>query len=559
MHTAKHSYGTAYRARLGKKLVTVKKIHRSLIDESHKRETFALLKEECKIWEGMHHPNIVKVLGFYTEGLEEDTIVLVLEYLSFTLINFFQDRKGDLSKEEKVGICLQMASGVMYLHQRNPKTIHCKLHDRNVLLDQNDTVVKITDPLPAMQIHSQEFNKVQPSTRASKPERKAELSAQELYHPPECLKDPPLYTAKGDVYSLGLALFNVSRQDPSPKLGSIQELVERRSSNQVLLSDTALDKLIARCLQQNPDMRPTSESLFLKLSQLSTEAGVANAVTTCTREIGRGAYGVVYKGSLGQRVVAVKQVYQLLLEYAQASEEDTVTSLTFKYECECDLMETARHPNVVECIGLYSGHDSPNFTLMLVMELMGKTLHSYLKKRHLSKDRKVDMCLQIISGLHYLHSHKPQILHRDLTAKNVLLSADCMTEKISDFGQAKLRPMNHVYLTTQAPGCAAYMPPEVLREEHPIFSDKGDIFSFGVLALHIGSQHFPRCGVAAIGTVPEVERRKKDLDDLPDNYTLTELILQCLKDEHRQRPDCKQVLNFIWAAAQKVKLWLYMF
>ena len=548
------SYGQIYRARLGRKLVTVKKIHRSLFDESHCQETFALLKEECKIWEKMHHPNIVKVFGLHIQGLEEDTIVLVLEHLSFNLADFLQNRSEGLSMKKKVDIGLQMASGLMYLHQHDPKTVHCKLHDRNVLLNQHGTVVKITDPLPAMQIHAVEFNKKMPFEGAvghpSVPERRLELSIQELYHPPECLKDPPLYTDKGDVYSLGRALIKVSEQDLSPQLESPQELVERRNSDQQLLSDMALDKLIDRCLHENPNMRPTSESVYLNLFQMST-VGVASKVVSCAEEIDRGSYGVVYKGSLGHRSVALKQVHKILSVYAKASGEGTAENLLSKYKYECELMEIAKHPNVVECIGLYSPRDSLN-SLMIVMELMGQTLSSYLDKKQLSEERKVDMSFQIVSGLYYLHSHNPQILHRDLNANNVLLSEDCMTVKISDFGQAKFRPQNREYLTTRAPGCSVYMPPEVLREQDPIFNDKGDMFSFGVLALHIGCQHFPRCGHYAIGSVPEVDRRKSDIDSLPEDYPLTEVILQCLKDDHSQRPDCGHVLNSIWTITQKV-------
>lgn len=552
------SYGTTYRARLGRKLVTVKKIRRSLIDKSHNRDTFALLKEECKTWEGMNHPNIIKVLGLYTEGAEEETIVLVLEYLSFTLTKFLQDRKGDLSTEEKVDICLQMASGVMYLHQHNPKTIHCKLHDRNVLLDQHGTVVKITDPLPAMQIHSQERSEVKPSTRvsaySSKPERKVELSAQELYHPPECLKDPPLYTAKGDVYSLGLALFKVSRQDPSPKLGSIQELVERRSSNEVLLSDTALDKLTARCLQQNPDMRPTSESTYLQLIKLSSKEGVADGIVKYADLISRGSYGSVYKGTLGSRQVAVKHMKEVLEDYASASDVSKAKMIN-SFEDECELLETARHPNVVECIGLYRDLVSPGKPLLL-MELMAMTLEMFLKDSLnclLSTEKKLDICFQIASGLHFLHYHS-KILHRDLTARNVLLSADHMTVKISDFGQAKFRPLDQIYFTSKTPGCVLYMPPEAFDTENPTFNRKGDVFAFGVLLIYIGSQKKPDCGIANIGCTKEVVRRAKDLQRLPEGYPLMDLIFQCLKDDHSQRPDCEQVLNELWGAMQKVGL-----
>ena len=52
-----------------------------------------------------------------------------------------------------------------------------------------------------------------------------------------------------------------------------------------------------------------------------------------------------------------------------------------------------------------------------------------------------------------------------------------LTEENCD---AKFCPSSNLYLTTKAPGCIAYMPPECLVD-HPHFTEKGDVFSFGVV------------------------------------------------------------------------------
>ena len=67
-------------------------------------------------------------------------------------------------------------------------------------------------------------------------------------------------------------------------------------------------------------------------------------------------------------------------------------------------------------------------------------------------------------GLHYLHTRSPAVIHRDLSANNVLLSPD-MTAKISDLGMAKILNLSIQKLVetmTKAPGTLAYMPPEAL-------------------------------------------------------------------------------------------------
>ena len=112
--------------------------------------------------------------------------------------------------------------------------------------------------------------------------------------------------------------------------------------------------------------------------------------------------------------------------------------------------------------------------------------------------------------------------------------------KISDLGQAKFRPSNIQYLTTKAPGCLPYMPPECLGD-NPHFSDKSDTFSFGVVMLEVSTQEPPSCSLMNIGGKPEKERRAQDLAKLSDNHPLKPMIVRCLDDDPHKRPDKMEV------------------
>ena len=254
-------------------------------------------------------------------------------------------------------------------------------------------------------------------------------------------------------------------------------------------------------------------------------------------EISRGAYGVVFQGRLGARSVAIKKIHGMLVEYARDTKGDLATVLA-DFRRECELLEAARHANVVQYLGVFNQDGSA----LLVMELMQETLEQFLRDNRgtLPQENQVSICLQIASGVLFLHQHDPQILHRDLTAKNILLSDNGSVVKISDLGQAKFRPADVQYLTTKAPGCVPYMPPECLVE-NPHFTDKGDIFSFGVVVLQVATQHPPSSGLGNIGGKPEVERREEDLARLPDDHPLKPTVLKCLKDDPAERPSCHQV------------------
>ena len=265
-------------------------------------------------------------------------------------------------------------------------------------------------------------------------------------------------------------------------------------------------------------------------------------------EISQGAYGTVYSGTLDGRPVAAKKVHQVLLDYASEREEE-VEAVFGEFRRECELSEAAKHANLVEFLGVFN-HDG---NALFVTELMAQTLEKFLneKKGKLSREKQIDICRQIASGLLFLHQHDPQILHCDLTAKNVLMNKDGSVAKISDFGQAKFRPSSIMYLSTKAPGCLPYMPPEYLVETDKKngtkshFTDKGDVFSLGVLILQSATQSPPSVGLAVREGQPEVEFRAADLVKLPDNHPLRPIILRCLQNDPAERPSCLEVLHFL--------------
>ena len=156
-------------------------------------------------------------------------------------------------------------------------------------------------------------------------------------------------------------------------------------------------------------------------------------------------------------------------------------------------------------------------------------------------------------GLAYLHGHAPPVIHRDLTANNVLLTSN-MTAKIGDLGVARmieLKPSRSLHLT-QAPGTTAYMPPEALALQ-PNYNTKIDSFSFGVLVVHLSSHEWPIPGEAVkvsgsnLIPVSEAARRQRYLDLMGKENCLLPLVLQCLQNDANLRPEIASVSDTLGA------------
>ena len=146
------------------------------------------------------------------------------------------------------------------------------------------------------------------------------------------------------------------------------------------------------------------------------------------------------------------------------------------------VMAELRHPHIVQFLGLcfLEGSALP----VLVMERLDSNLDELLEGvPGLPLALKRSLLADVARGLLYLHTHNPPVVHRDLSARNVLLTSS-QVAKISDLGNARivnLRP-NQVRNLTPLPGTMVYMPPEAF-DERSQYGPRLDIFSFGHLTL----------------------------------------------------------------------------
>ena len=192
------------------------------------------------------------------------------------------------------------------------------------------------------------------------------------------------------------------------------------------------------------------------------------------------------------------------------------------------------------------------------MEQMQTSLHQYLlnSQANISLITKVSIVLDVAKGLAYLHNRKPVVIHRDLTAKNILLSSEGVA-KISDFGNSHIVDIDPActsgFLNTiHVPGTLVYMPPEA-SSGHAKFNRKLDVFSFGHLALFTATQVFP-CDLlpptfyddeGKHRARTEVERRQQYIDLLKqqpcEDHSLTTLIKDCLHNIPDMRPTADNI------------------
>ena len=293
------------------------------------------------------------------------------------------------------------------------------------------------------------------------------------------------------------------------------------------------------------------------------------------RRLGAGAYGSVEEVAIPGALCAAKKIHEVFLDRSQIPEED-IQKASRQFVTECRLMSTMRHPHIVQFLGVcfLDGSRLP----ALVMERLLTSLHDLLEpdgerqrenKPYFPLGLKCSILLDAASGLAFLHGLNPPVIHRDLSARNVLVNS-AMLAKIADLGMARILPGLRVATMTKAPGAGIYMPPEALEakseeEENSSRYDVAiDIFSLGVVAIFTVSQTFPcnllhptyRDDRRRLVARTELERRETYMrmvySQLPENYPLIEMIEQCLENSPEDRPSIHLVVQLLEQAKAEI-------
>ena len=272
-----------------------------------------------------------------------------------------------------------------------------------------------------------------------------------------------------------------------------------------------------------------------------------------SESLGSGSYGGVCRAKCDGLPCAAKIMHPTLFDLRDPG----TTSYLERFEGECRLLSLVRHPNIVQYLATY--RDPETRLPVLLMELCDESLCRFLERSpaplpyHIELNISHDIALALV----YLHSNS--LIHRDLTANNVLMIAG-VRAKVTDFGMSKLASVNpRATPMTLCPGNLQYMSPEAL-EEPPSYTEKLDIFSFGVLLVQTMTRQFPDAGprfqvielskdprfpegTTARLPIPEVQRRSAHLKLISGTHPLKAMALNCLKDKEMERPSAQQLSN----------------
>ncbi|XP_010027353.2 LOW QUALITY PROTEIN: G-type lectin S-receptor-like serine/threonine-protein kinase LECRK1 [Eucalyptus grandis] len=259
-------------------------------------------------------------------------------------------------------------------------------------------------------------------------------------------------------------------------------------------------------------------------------------------EIGRGAFGTVYKGTLlnSLEVVAVKKL------------EKVSSDVESEFQNEVKIIGRTHHRSLVQLLGYcLDGHDR----LLVYKYMSNGSLADLLftPEKQPCWDEKMGIARNIARGLLYLHEEcETQIIHCDIKPQNILIDK-CRRAKISDFGLSKLMKPDQTNTMTRIRGTRGYVAPE-WHKNLPV-TVKADVYSFGIVLLEIIC-----CRRSVDWSLPDDEAvleewayscfQERELEKLVNDEStdrrqlerMVKVALWCILEEPSLRPSMRKVL-----------------
>ncbi|XP_038989187.1 G-type lectin S-receptor-like serine/threonine-protein kinase LECRK3 [Phoenix dactylifera] len=221
------------------------------------------------------------------------------------------------------------------------------------------------------------------------------------------------------------------------------------------------------------------------------------ATESFREELGRGAFGTVFKGALsnGERIIAVKRLEKLVEDGER------------EFQREVRAIGRTHHRNLVRLLGFCN--EGSNRLLIYEYVSNGSLANLLFKSEtYPSWEERARVALDVARGLQYLHEElEAPIIHCDIKPQNILMDSSG-TAKIADFGLAKLLMPDQTRTFTGVRGTRGYLAPEWYKNA-PI-TVKADVYSYGIVLFELIC-----C------------KRNMELEEAGHDCTLSEWVYEC--------------------------------
>ncbi|XP_059638956.1 senescence-induced receptor-like serine/threonine-protein kinase [Cornus florida] len=290
-------------------------------------------------------------------------------------------------------------------------------------------------------------------------------------------------------------------------------------------------------------VRKQKEGSFDVRNREFTYSEVMSITNNFERIIGKGGFGTVYHGYVGDSQVAVKMLSSSSFQGYK------------EFQTEAKLLMSVHHKSLTSLVG----YCNEGTHMGIIYEYMANgDLEKHLSDKNqnvLSWEERLQIATDAAQGLEYLHHGcKPPIIHRDVKSTNILLN-EKFQAKLADFGLSRVfTTESGTHVSTIVAGTPGYLDPEYFSSNR--LTEKSDVYSFGIVILELitgqpatskspGKTHIIQwvSSMLANGDVKSIVDPKLEEDyDVNSAWKVVELAMACASRASTRRPTMNNVV-----------------
>ncbi|KIY67217.1 kinase-like protein [Cylindrobasidium torrendii FP15055 ss-10] len=253
--------------------------------------------------------------------------------------------------------------------------------------------------------------------------------------------------------------------------------------------------------------------------------------------VARGGFADIWKGKYSGEIVAVKA-----LRFYTASSTDR-RELWKSCKKEAIVWRQLHHENILRFIGINEDLFHPSFCLISPWMKNGNILQ-YLDT-HPTHSR-LDVMIDILAGLDYLHTLDPPVIHADIRGANIVVKDNgrCC---LADFGLALLSE-TMATMTSTVRGSMRWLPPEALESAADSYKPPRDMYSFActVIEIYTGRHPFPNLkNDGAVVLAVTVQNKRPNQPSARTGMTdiIWSHVKRCFRAAPSTRPTAEEILE----------------
>ena len=239
--------------------------------------------------------------------------------------------------------------------------------------------------------------------------------------------------------------------------------------------------------------------------------------------IDQGSFGMVYRGKMARKVVAVRVMH--CNKNAIPREVEIQSSLP-------------PHPNIIPFLGVT--HSPDGFSVYVCKELADKSLFQYLhrEKKKPSLQQSTNWAMQIARAMQHVHQHG--VVYRNLKSRSILLFEKEDILKLSSFMCAQ--ELEHT-ITMSVRGTHRWMAPEFFINSDARVNKRCDVFSYGMVLYEIFAHEIPFSDHDSLEVVLAIHEGKHPPIPPEAPLYIQQLMRSCWEHDPHDRPTFEQILQ----------------